>query len=115
MEKGASKDPSASAVLRDRRQALLSRARAEARAVAELLVRDFGAKRVWLFGSLAKGATFRRNSDIDLAVEGLRADDLFRAVGRALGLSDFSIDLKPIEELPAAWRERILKEGEALA
>jgi predicted nucleotidyltransferase len=115
MEKTTPRHPSASAVLRARREALLSRARAEARAVAELLVRDFGAKRVWLFGSLVKGATFGRSSDIDLAVEGLPADDLFRAVGRALGLSDWSIDLKPIGELPAAWRDKILKEGEVLA
>lgn len=107
--------PSASSVLNARRKALVARARAEARAVADLLVRDFGAKRVLLFGSLVRGAPFGRNSDIDLAVEGLDPDDLFRAVGRALGLSDFSIDVKPLEALPAAWREKIIEEGEVLA
>ncbi|HAK95998.1 MAG TPA: DNA polymerase subunit beta [Planctomycetes bacterium] len=115
MENKSPELPRASSVLGARREALIARARASARDVARLLVREFGAKRVWLFGSLAAGAGFRRNSDIDLAVEGLDPDDFFRAVGRSLGVSEFSIDLKPMEELPPAWREKILTEGEVLA
>lgn len=100
--------------LRARKTRLEESARRDAGRIARLLIREFGAKRVWLFGSLATGRGFRRNSDIDLAVEGLRPDQFFRAVGRALQLARFPVDLKPFEELPADAQRRILREGKAL-
>ncbi len=104
----------AAAVLRARHEEAVHRARADAEAIAHLLVRDFGAKRVWLFGSLAALRTFRRNSDIDLAVEGLDPQELFRAIGRAIQMSDFSVDITPMEELPQESQDRIRTEGEIL-
>src|SRR4030043_2469048 len=47
--------------------------------VAALLKSEFGAKRVVLFGSLAHEAWFTPDSDIDLAVEGLKAEHYWRA------------------------------------
>jgi predicted nucleotidyltransferase len=38
--------------------------------VADVLVREFGVRRVVLFGSVARGAA-RPDSDIDIALEGL--------------------------------------------
>ncbi|MBN1421400.1 MAG: nucleotidyltransferase domain-containing protein [Planctomycetes bacterium] len=70
---------------------------------------------MWLFGSLAVGSHFRGSSDIDLAVEGLEPDRIFLAVGRALGISEFDIDIKPFERMPKEWQERIRAEGEVLA
>ncbi len=57
-----------------------------AREAASLLKADFGAERVCLFGSLARG-TFRSKSDIDLAVEGLPEREFFRAAGRLQALA----------------------------
>jgi len=56
---------------RRRRQALAAEARLEARRLGDLLVRQFGATRVYLFGSLTQDGAFHERSDIDLAAEGL--------------------------------------------
>jgi predicted nucleotidyltransferase len=101
-------------VLRARRNETEQSARRDAESVARLLVEEFGARRVWLFGSLATGRGFRRSSDIDLAVEGLDPRQLFRAVGRALQISSFPVDIKPFDELPKEWQRKILAEGRVL-
>ena len=49
-----------------------------ARSLARLLVDRYGARRVILTGSLARG-NFVQGSDIDLAAEGIAADDFYRA------------------------------------
>lgn len=46
---------------------------------AEVLKSRFGAKRVFLFGSLAHAEWFTTASDVDLAVEGLKARDYWKA------------------------------------
>lgn len=57
------------------REALLERVR---KAAAQLKAR-FGVRRVVLFGSLAHEAWFLDDSDVDLAVEGLRSADFWAA------------------------------------
>ncbi len=73
------------------------------------LAEKYGLREAYVFGSLTKPNGFRRNSDVDLAVEGLRNEDYFalraelvRAVGR-------EIDILQLERHP--WRERILESG----
>ena len=53
---------------RDREQ-LLRRVRT----AADILKNQFGARRVLLFGSLAQPYWFKKDSDVDLAVEGLKS------------------------------------------
>ena len=48
-------------------------------AAARLLARWPGVTRVWLFGSAAKGRPLDWRSDLDLAVEGMAANDQGRA------------------------------------
>ena len=72
-----------------------------------------GARRVWLFGSLAWG-TAHEASDIDLAAEGLAADDLLRLQGELLLQSPGRIDLVRIEEAPPALARRIRAHGKLL-
>lgn len=57
------------------RQRLLARVRQ----AAEALKARFGVKRVILFGSLAHGAWFAPDSDVDIVVEGLACDDYWEA------------------------------------
>ena len=52
-------------------EAVLEGAWREARQAAEQLVRHHGAKRVTLFGSVARRGQLRSDWDIDLAVEGM--------------------------------------------
>lgn len=84
---------------------------AVARVAAHILKDEFHARRVWLFGSLARG-TFGWASDIDLAVEGLAEREFFRAVGRLLSLhSEITVDLVDIGEARPAIRRSIETEG----
>jgi predicted nucleotidyltransferase len=68
-----------------------------AQRAAALLKGRFGAKRVILFGSLARSDFFHRRSDVDLAVEGIKSQDFWRAWSAldALGC-EFDIDLVDI-------------------
>lgn len=103
---------------REREKELAQRredALAAARQAAELL-RQRGAKRVWLFGSLAGSRTFWEHSDIDLAVEGLPPQEnywqLYAELMKAAG--PFNLDLVLLEEAPPDLQKAILTEGKEL-
>lgn len=86
----------------------------EAKKIAEELVKRFGAKKVVLFGSLARG-DFNRLSDIDLAVWGIPAAKFFKAVSFACGISDvWKVDLVDAQDCTSTLKEIILKEGTEL-
>lgn len=92
----------------DQRQA----ARAVAERCAELLKSRFGAKQVILFGSVTGRGPWHERSDIDLAVEGMPAEDFFRAwvaldevIPRGM-----QIDLVALEDASPELRARILGE-----
>jgi uncharacterized protein len=90
------------------------RARAsEALPALVALLAGGGARRVWLFGSLAWGSA-HEGSDIDLAVEGLPAEALWPAQGELLRVAPCSVDLVRIEEAPEALASRIRREGRLL-
>jgi predicted nucleotidyltransferase len=89
-------------------------ARAAAERIARLLVRRYGARRVTLCGSLARG-DFRRGSDIDLAVEGIPEDRFFAASAAAAREGDgFEVDLVPVEAATPGYRESLSREGTVL-
>jgi predicted nucleotidyltransferase len=92
-----------------------SRALQIASEAATLLKQQFGVERVMLFGSLAHGHWFTRNSDIDLVVWGLKPAEFFKALGAMENLSrGFEIDLLPMEDCKPEWRDVILHEAELL-
>jgi len=87
-------------------------ARKCAQECAMLLVEKFKSKKVYLFGSVVEGS-FRKGSDIDLAVEGLKPKHYFRAIVELYKISNgLKIDLIPLES--AFYKEEIIKEGELL-
>lgn len=93
---------------------LAQEARSVAKKIAEELVKRFGAKRVVLFGSLARG-DFSSWSDIDLAVWGIPAAKFFKAVSFASGISDvWKVDLVDVQDCTSTLKEIILKEGTEL-
>ena len=82
-----------------------------ARSIARELVERFGAKKVMLFGSLARGG-YSRWSDIDLAVWGIPPVEFFKAVSFATGFSEtWEVDLVDGEDCSASLQDVILKEG----
>lgn len=102
-----------------RRRAAERRARADerSRAIRErlpeakrLLIERHGARRVVLFGSLARGA-MTEHSDVDLAVEGLRSSAYFTAIADLTGLLDSPVDLVELETAPASLHARLALEG----
>jgi predicted nucleotidyltransferase len=87
-----------------------------ARACARRLVRDFGADRVYLFGSLLQENLVHDQSDIDLAVEGLKGQRYFAALSEMSALLPPGVELDLVR-LERAWPslvERIKAEGELL-
>jgi predicted nucleotidyltransferase len=77
---------------------------------APVLLRDAGASRAWLIGSLAWGG-FGVRSDVDLVVEGVpneRIGEAWAALSNAL---DAPVDVLRLETLPAPFRARVLAEG----
>lgn len=91
------------------------RARALADRAAALLKEAFGAKRVVLFGSLARGGLFDIRSDVDLAVWGLDESKYYHAVSRLLDLDPtIEVDLVMAEEAPPGLLAAIQQEGESL-
>ena len=91
------------------------RAFAVARELARVLVDGYGARRVVLVGSLARG-DFSDGSDIDLAAEGLPDESFFAAGAELEALAGgIGVDLVPIESATSAFRARVAQEGIALA
>ena len=82
-------------------------------AVVEVLAREFGVRRVILFGSLVSGFV-DRDSDIDLAVEGLPGRSYFAALLRVEAVAGVHVDLIPLEEVSPSLRRLIDDRGEVL-
>lgn len=92
---------------RERKQ-LLTRVRQ----AAAMLKSRFAARRVILFGSLAHASWFVRDSDVDLAIEGLASEDYWQAwrlVEEIMG--DRPVDLIEIETAGESLRRAIERYG----
>jgi predicted nucleotidyltransferase len=86
-----------------------------ARQAASMLQKEFDAKKVVLFGSLAIPGNFTLWSDIDLAVFGVPADRFYAAVAAITGLSaEFKVDLVDAETCKVSLRDAIDRDGIAL-
>lgn len=82
------------------------------RSAAATLKTRYGAKRVILFGSLAHEAWYVADSDVDLAVEGLAGDTIWRA-WRAVEeiIGDRPVDLVEVETARESLRNAIERTG----
>ena len=95
-----------------RRRERREKAWTTARQAAEILRAQFGAIRVWVFGSLAEGDHFTEHSDIDMAATGLTPALHLEALGRLLRLSpDFEFDLVDLESCPDGLRRAVQQFG----
>ena len=95
-------------------RALSGEARAEASHLAQLLVSQFGATRVILFGSLARGDPRREDFDIDLAVEGIAPERLFQAGGEIRMGASRDLDLVDLAAVSEGMRVLIMEQGVSL-
>lgn len=91
------------------------KALAAAEEAARLLKEDYGAKKVWIFGSLTDQDRFNKWSDIDLAVQGVPSDRFYSAVGAVTGLiSDFKVDLIDIDNCKDSLAKAVESEGQEI-
>jgi uncharacterized protein len=86
-----------------------------AQALAGRLVAHYGATRVLLVGSLARGE-FKLGSDIDLAVEGLSPAGFFTAGAELERMAtSVRVDLVPLESANPFYRSEVARDGSVLA
>ena len=83
-----------------------------ARLAATFLNKNFGVRKVFVYGSLLNEELFHLKSDIDLAVSGLDEKYYYLAQGQLLALDpEFEIDLILIEDASESLKEKIDSEG----
>lgn len=94
-------------------QKKLSVAKKVANECAQLLVEQYGAKRVYLIGSLTRETVFHEMSDIDLVVEGLPSHCYITALTHIWDKlpEGLQVDLIPIEEAFDSIKWRVKREG----
>lgn len=73
------------------------------------LAEIYGIREAYIFGSLARPGRFRKDSDIDIAVLGLRKRLYFAFMAALRNALAREVDVIELEQHP--WREKILKDG----
>jgi predicted nucleotidyltransferase len=86
------------------------------RKAAEVLKNQFGARRVLLFGSLAQPLWFKEDSDVDLAVEGLKSGKDYWEAWQVVEeiIADRLVDLIEIETAGESLRQAVQRYGAEL-
>ena len=79
----------------------------------EKILRRYGAEKIILYGSLARG-DYRVDSDIDLCYEGIPAYDYFRVLAECILQAHRRFNLTDLKTARGYFRERILNEGKFL-
>ena len=83
-----------------------------ARRAAALLREQFGATRVWVFGSLVKKGCFTPWSDVDVAAWGIRPEDTFRAIGAVMDIdAEIEVNLVDVNTCRPEFLVSIEREG----
>ncbi|HHY80246.1 MAG TPA: nucleotidyltransferase domain-containing protein [Thermoanaerobacter sp.] len=83
----------------------------KARRIAQELMRTYPGVKIWLFGSLTSDF-YELNSDIDLAIKGLREEEYYKALKIAEDIAEtISVDLVQVEFASDTLVKRIEQEG----
>lgn len=80
----------------------------------ETVLMQYGAQRIILYGSLARG-DYRTTSDIDICVDELPPQHFFRALATCLMQIDHPFSIIDLANTDGYLRERILTEGKVIA
>lgn len=87
----------------------------EAQRLVQLLkTKGFKFRRIYLFGSTTKDKLLCPWSDLDLVIEGLQRAMFFKAYACLLKNAEFTVDLKPFEELGSSIKEKLKREGQII-
>lgn len=77
---------------------------------AVCILKENGAKEVYIFGSIANGK-FNENSDIDIAVKGISAADFYKVAGILMFELKNKFDLIDLDDTENRFTQIILKIG----
>src|SRR5262245_8267902 len=83
----------------------------EVRKAVDFLSHWPGVRRIWLFGSAAKGRRLDWRSDLDFAVEGMRSGDQYRAWAELDERMTIPTDIVRIETANPTLRAEITQWG----
>lgn len=86
-------------------------AREQAQVCAKALVEEYGAERVYLIGSLARGRGFHSRSDIDLVVAGIAPERYFAVLADIAEQASREVNLILLELATPALLECVANEG----
>lgn len=87
-------------------------ARVVADRIASGLIRNYKVKDVYLFGSvIIPDKSFSVDSDIDMGVSGLPAEEFYKVWREIESLSEFRIDLIDLDHCSPEFRMKVLAEG----
>jgi predicted nucleotidyltransferase len=93
----------------------LTQARKVVRRAATILRKQFGVKKVVLFGSAVSASLFHSHSDVDIAVWELSGSAYYRAVGILQSLDpEIEVDLIAFEDASPALQEVIRRDGKKI-
>lgn len=91
---------------------LQRQAAADAKAIIEMITRQYHPRRVFQWGSLLRPGGFKPYSDIDIAVEGvIDAERFFALLGDAQALSRFPLDIVQLEKIAPEYADDIRRHG----
>lgn len=79
----------------------------------EKILRHYGAERIILYGSLARG-DYKKDSDIDLCYDGIPAYDYFRVLSECILQARRRFNLVDLKVIGGYFRDRILNEGKLI-
>jgi len=74
------------------------------------ILKENGAKEVFIFGSIANGK-FNQDSDIDIAVKGLSEKEFFRIASILMFELENEIDLIDLDDIENRFSQMLLKVG----
>lgn len=74
------------------------------------ILKENGATEVYIFGSIANGK-FNENSDIDIAVKGIKAEEFYKVAGILMFELENKIDLIDLDDNNNRFAQMILKVG----
>lgn len=74
------------------------------------ILKENGAKEVFIFGSIANGK-FNENSDIDIAIKGLNEKDFYKVASVLMFELENEIDLIDLDDKENRFSQMLLKVG----
>ena len=95
-------------------KALAKQAWVDVQQIVHLLITEFEATQLIVFGSLVQDDRFDAESDIDLAVASIPPKDFFTAMAAVNRITQQWVDLKPIEALDPHFLQKVLKTGKMI-